>query len=227
MRSVMSTIALFTVIGCGSAAYTYSGYWASNHFPIEDDWVWQYTNEAEDFLMDAATTGRETKNGNEVVTIDYTHSETGNLLFSIKWSSDKSDGILVHGYYIAPPFSGEEDDDGGDDTGTSTDAAVGEWVLFSPPVALADKQAEAGDELTTTVDGITYVSTFEAYEDCPNLYASDWRCMKVVVSSDDDSSAPFEGTWHWAAEYGTSLFQPVGASFPWKLVGEPEWRPAN
>ena len=228
MRALFSHLVLASTLGCGSAAYTYSGYWASNHFPIEDNWTWDYTNEGEDFLLRAETTNREANGETEVVTIDYKIKETNNLLYSIKWSSDKTDGIQIHGYYIAEPFAGSGDDDGGgEDTGSGTDAVVGEWVLFSPPVKLASRQAEAGATIETSANGVTYESFFEAYEDCPNLYAIDWSCMKVTVTSDDDGAAPFEGTWHWAAEYGTSLFQPAGSDFPWTLAGEPRWTEAN
>lgn len=228
MRALLPHLALVSTLGCGSAAYTYSGYWASNHFPIEDNWVWEYTNEGEDFLLRAETTNREASGATEIVTIDYSNRETGNLLYSIKWSSDKTDGVQIHGYYVAEPFSGSDDDGGDDeDTGSTVDVTIGEWVLFNPPVALADRQAEAGDTLSTSTGGATYEAFFEAYEDCPNLYATDWRCMKVTITSDDDGAAPFEGTWHWAAEYGTSLFQPAGNDFPWKLVGEPRWTEAN
>lgn len=228
MRALLSLLTLVSTVGCGSAAYTYSGYWASDHFPLGDDWVWEYSSEAEDFLLQVETTNRETSGGIEVVTLDYTHRDTGNLLYSIKWSSNNSDGIQIHGYYTAEPFSGQDDDDGGDDdTGSATDASIGEWVLFNPPVEVLGGQAKPGDALTTTTGGVTYEASFDTYEDCPNLYVSDWRCMKVIITSDDDGAAPFEGTWHWAAEYGTSLFQPEGTDFPWKLVGKPERTPAN
>ena len=113
MRALLSHLVLASTLGCGSAAYTYSGYWASNHFPIEDNWTWEYTNEGEDFLLRAETTNREASGKTEIVTIDYTNRETNNLMYSIKWSSDKSDGVQIHGYYIAEPFAGSEDDDGG------------------------------------------------------------------------------------------------------------------
>ncbi len=228
MRALLPHLALVSTLGCGSAAYTYSGYWASNHFPIEDNWVWEYTNEGQDFLLRAETINREPSGATEVVTIDYSNRDTGNLLYSIKWSSDKTDGVQIHGYLVAEPFSGSDDDGGDDeDTGSAVDVTIGEWVLFNPPVVLAERQAEAGETVSTSTGGVTYNSFFEAYEDCPNLYATDWRCMKVTITSDDDGAAPFEGTWHWAAEYGTSLFQPAGNDFPWKLVGEPQWTEAD
>ena len=82
MRALLPHLALVSTLGCGSAAYTYSGYWASNHFPIEDNWVWEYTNEGEDFLLRAETTNREASGATEIVTIDYSNRETGNLLYS-------------------------------------------------------------------------------------------------------------------------------------------------
>ena len=77
MRALLPHLALVSTLGCGSAAYTYSGYWASNHFPIEDNWVWEYTNEGEDFLLRAETTNREASGATEIVTIDYSNREDG------------------------------------------------------------------------------------------------------------------------------------------------------
>ena len=89
---------------------------------------------------------------------------------------------------------------------------------------LASRQMSPKDSITTTVDGITYESTFEAFDTCENEWVDDeWQCMRIVVSSDAEFAAPFEGTWNWASEWGTSSFQPTDSSFAWKLVGKPDF----
>tara|TARA_B100000530_G_scaffold325914_1_gene264151 strand:+ start:71 stop:724 length:654 start_codon:yes stop_codon:yes gene_type:complete len=216
MRVLLPLLAFLPTIGCGGAAYSYSGYWTADHFPIDDDWIWEYSNEGEVFNI-LATTNDRTKDGStEIVTIDYTNKDTGSMLYMIKWSSDKDDGVLVHGYYVEEPLAGQDD----------SDATTGEWVKFSSPVELASRQMSPKDSITTTVDGITYESTFEAFDTCENEWVGEeWQCMRIVVSSDAEFAAPFEGTWNWASEWGTSSFQPTDSSFAWKLVGQPDFDP--
>ena len=196
MRTTLSFFVLPSLIGCAPTAYSYSGYWASKHFPITPA-EWTYSNETEDYGMKVTVVSTEQENGTTVASFDYLNSDEDDaLLYSIKWSSDDNNGIQVHGYAL---------DDGS-------------WVNFSSPVQIAERQVEPGDISETTVDNHSYVADFETYEDCKNVSAQSWTCMKVVISSDEANPAPFLGTWHWATEYGTSIFQPVDAETPWKLV---------
>ena len=191
-----SLLLLPALMGCGQAAYTYSGYWASDHFPLTPSTA-EFMNEGDDFdfSMEVSVGEVETSGGTKVATFNYMNKNDDNsLLYKIKWSSDNTDGIQVHGYYL---------DDG--------------WVNFSSPVQIVERQGEPNTSVTSDVDGSSYTATFEAYEACPNLWNKNWECMKVVISSDEDNPAPFLGTWHWATEYGTSRFQPVGTDYPWIL----------
>jgi hypothetical protein len=218
----MFSLALLAITGCGTTAYTYSGYWTADHFPLGGERNWQYQNEGEDFLMKVENISSETVDGDTVVTLNYTNETTNSLMYSIKWAADKGSAVKIHGYYLAEGVYDNE----GDDTGMGTDAVVGSWVNFSPPIELTERQGSPGDVVESTDDGVNYVSTFDAYESCPNLWTQDWECMKMIIESDESSPAPFVGTWHWATEYGTSIFQPAGAEFPWRLTSY-EWSPAD
>ena len=218
----MISLALFALSGCGTTAYTYSGYWTADHFPLGGEREWQYQNEGEDFLMGVKNISQETIGGDEVVTLNYTNQDANTLMYAIKWSADKGAPVKIHGYYLAEAI----DDGGNEDTGLGTDAVVGEWVNFSPPLALTERQGSPGDVTEGSGEGVDYISTFESYESCPNLWTQDWECMKVVIESSESAPAPFVGTWHWATEYGTSLFQPAGAEFAWRLTSY-EWSQAD
>ena len=52
----------------------------------------------------------------------------------------------------------------------------------------------------------------------------DWDCLKITIESDEASPPPFVGTWHWATEFGTSLFQPKDSLEPWILT-DFDWSP--
>ena len=226
MRALPISLALFALSGCGTQAYTYSGYWTADHFPLGGERFWKYRNEAEhlDYHMVVENVSRETVKGDEVVTLNYTNEDAGALVYSIKWSADKGSAVKIHGYYLAESMAGSDDE--GDDTGMGTDAVVGSWVDFNPPLELTERQGSPGDVVKTTINGVDYVSTFDAYEACPNIWTQQWDCMKVVIESSESEPAPFVGTWHWATEYGTSLFQPAGEDYPWKLE-EYDWTEAD
>ena len=182
--------------------HTYSGYWASDHFPLTPA-VWTYANESMEDFMEVSVLATERVSGTEVATFQYVNVDEDNtLLFHIKWSSDSVNGIQIHGY-------------------TLSDAS---WVNFSQPLQIVERQSEPYASIGNTVDGHFYTSTFETYEACPNLWTENWNCMKVVISSEEPNAAPFLGTWHWATEYGTSLFKPEGAEHPWKLASH-DWIP--
>ena len=206
MRTPFSILALAAITGCGPAAYTYSGYWASDHFPLTPA-VWTYTNEGDDvdYMMEVSIIDTEQVDGTDIATFDYVNTDDNNaLLYSIKWASDNYSGIQIHGYRLAD----------------------GSWVNFSQPLQVVDRQGEPNSSIESNVDGYAYTTTFEAYEDCPNMWTENWQCMKVVITSEETNMAPFLGTWHWATEFGTSLFQPEGAEFPWKLTSH-DWISAD
>jgi hypothetical protein len=221
----MFSLALIALTGCGSSAYTYSGYWSADHFPLSGNITWEYQNEGEDYLMKVQTVSTETIGDDNVVTLNYVNQDTSSLIYAIKWSADAGESIRLHGYKVESEMGDQgQDDSGGADAGIDT--VAGEWVNFDPPLNLTEAQGVPGDVIKSTGNGVQFTSTFDAYEACPNLWTQDWECLKLVIESDEVSPAPFVGTWHLATEYGTSLFQPANASYPWRLTTY-DWKEAG
>jgi hypothetical protein len=71
-----------------------------------------------------------------VVTIDYGVLDPAELLYSIDWSSDSSNGIQVHGYSV-------ED---------------GDAVNFDTPVSMSDYRMVPGDIVETVTNGVTFTA---------------------------------------------------------------------
>jgi hypothetical protein len=221
MRNVL--IAL-TLTSCGTPAYQYAGYRTYEHFPLDGNRAWLYKNQNQDFMMTVEKLPEPSAQGSKRIhTLRYAQEDPYRLMYSIKWSSDSTDGVEIHGYSVEdnPTDDGEEIDD----TGVESDSTGGQWVNFIPPLQITEYQMAPGDVVQSSGGGVAYTSTFERMEGCPNDWRDDWDCMKVVISSAaEDEVAPFVGTWHWATRYGASLFQPPGEDYPWTLV-RADWTP--
>lgn len=228
MRASLTLIALAATVGCASPSYDYSGYRTYDHFPLDGERYWNYQSANKDYLMDVRIDSTEYVGNKAVRTLRYENANLASVLYWIKWSSDSANGVQIHGYMIEEPAATNPNDDadGGEDTGDAgTDAVVGTWVDFSPPLAITSHQMTPGETLETAANGVTYTSTFAAVETCANNWAdTPWDCLKIEVESDETDPPPFVGTWHWATEFGTSLFQPKGENSPWILT-DFDWQP--
>ena len=215
-----------TLTGCGTPDYQYAGFRTYEHFPLDGaKREWLYKHQDKDFLMKVEKMPNpEAMGSKRIHTLRYAQEDPYRLLYSIKWSSDSTDGVEIHGYMVEEGVDlggdGSGDDDGGAlDTGTAgVDVITGQWVEFSPPLQLTEFQMAPGEAVVSSGGGVEYTTTFETMEGCPNDWRADWECMKIVIESSEAEPAPFVGTWHWATRFGTSLFQPQGENFPWTLV---------
>lgn len=221
MRNALIALSL---TACGTPAYQYAGYRTYEHFPLDgSERSWLYKHQEKDFLMSVEKLPDPTQVGSKKIhTLRYAKEDPYQVLFSIKWSSDSTDGVEVHGYMVEESANdGGDTDDGEDttgDTGMAGDVIVGQWVEFSPPLQLTEFQMAPGDIVQSSAGGFDYTTTFEGMEGCPNDWRDDWDCMKLVIESTETDPAPFVGTWHLATRYGASLFQPQGDNYPWTLV---------
>jgi hypothetical protein len=213
-----TSLLVFTALGmsaCGEPQYKYAGYRTYEHFPLDGERYWSYQSSSQEHMLDVSIESTETQGNKSIKTLRYVNASLDSLMYSIKWSSDSRDGIQIHGYMLEDV----PDSSGGDDTGLGSDAIVGVWVNFSPALDITEHQMEPGSEVESEGNGVNYTSTFAAVETCANNWADkNWECIKVVIESDEAEPAPFVGTWHWATEFGTSLFQPHGAETPWMLT---------
>lgn len=196
--------------GC-QGGYNYTGYTIHDHFPLDGDWTWQYSQEDEtvDFkLLVDRVSPTEVRGTTEVVTLEYKKADTEDLLYSVKWSSDTTSGVLIHGY---------------------TDEATGETADYDPPIILGDFQMVVGDSNTVSTNGEEWVSKFVSVEDCPNYWVETWTCLKFELDNgdgDDLAGPPFAGTYWLAPNYGPSRFIPTGYADPWVLT-RADWEPGE
>lgn len=231
MRLVLIALSALTVGGCTEPEYKYAGFRTYDYFPLDGTRTWKYKHAVHDYLLEVdMETEPEVEGATRIHTLRYKQDEPSRVLYAIKWSSDSTDGVQIHGYIVEnePAEVSEDGDDtgepsGGDDTAsTAVDTITDGWVDFDPPLQLTEYQMAPGDVLKSSAGGDDYTSTFEETESCPNDWRDDWECLRLVIESSSSDPAPFVGTWHWATEYGTSLFEPVGEAAPWTLV-EATW----
>ena len=234
MRNALIALSLITsgslaVTACGTPDYQYAGFRTYEHFPLDgSEREWVYKHQDKDFLMEVIKLPNpEAMGSKRIHTLQY-WNESNRLMYSIKWSSDSTDGVEIHGYRVEENTvgdgsggdgSGENGGNGSMDTGApSANVVTGQWVEFSPPLQLTEFQMAPGESVVSSGGGVDYTTTFETMESCPNDWRADWECMKIVIESSEAEPAPFVGTWHWATRFGTSLFQPQGEDNPWTLV---------
>jgi hypothetical protein len=224
MRTALTVLSLAATVGCGAPAYDYAGYRTYEHFPLDGERYWNYQNPNEDHLLDVTIDSTEYTGNKALKTLRYQNASLDSVMHWIKWSSDSGSGVQIHGYMVeessGAPSGGE------DDTGEpGTEAVTGSWVNYDPPLTITQHQMTPGESVESIGNDVTYTSTFAAVEGCANNWAdTDWDCLKIVIDSDESDPPPFVGTWHWAPEFGTSLFQAKGDETPWILT-DFEWSP--
>lgn len=198
-------------LGCGGATYNYVGYLMDKQFPLDGLREWQYLSEDETIedplRVEKGLTPTMIENW-EVFTFETYNENTGDLLWSVDWSADTVDGILIHGY--------SDYREGGED------------VVYSPPIVFADDQMAPGAAVVTETGGITFTSTFASVEPCPNYYVSDWdECLKMVLDDGDgdDMAGPMvAGTYWLVPRYGIAWFKTTGDESNW-VLWKHNWSP--
>jgi hypothetical protein len=194
---------------CDTDNYQYAGHNTYEYFVFDGERTWKYRQDdlSIEWRMEARKSGVVDKGTTQVVTIDYGVLDPAELLYSIDWSSDSSNGIQVHGYSV-------ED---------------GDAVNFDTPVSMSDYRMVPGDIVETVTNGVTFTAELVGVESCENDWVTEpWECLHFSISDgvDDASSAPFVGDWWLAADWGTSRFQPAGYSTPW-ILSEAVWSPED
>lgn len=199
---------LITLFACGGPSTSYTGHNTYEYVALDGTRTWKYTNESMGFDMVVEKIDTQKIDNVEIITLEYSKFDPQELLGSIKWSSDSLEGILIHGY---------ETTNGGMD--------------FEEPVLIAEYRMVPGEIVTTTTDGVTFTSTFEGVETCPNDWITDgddWNCLKFTVEDDGAASTfPFVGEWWFANTWGASRFVspngPFGSSSPW-VLSQASWQ---
>jgi hypothetical protein len=211
MRRALPLFALLSA--CTGNTTNYPGLKMSDYFKFDGDRVATYTNEDTSItwqLEVAKKAQTSIVDGREIVTFDYSRTDTFELLGSVSWSMVSGDEVLVHAYSIG------------------AEAALD----FDPAVAITDdSDAErTGDSVTTeTTDSggtaWTFVSTYvEMVPECGTIFLPQaTQCAHMTI--DDGDSLPtegplFSGDFVLVADWGPAYMTipTAGAAGEWELV---------
>jgi len=233
--------ALILTLGCDDGGqYGYAGYDMVDHFPLDGERSWTYTNDDVEWkLIVEMTDDKVQVEDTTVRTFEYWQSDSlgqkATLLMTASFSSDTYDGVQIHGYEVISDPVEWDTANPGDDTGSGGDTGTtgfgpAELVEFDPPLVLADAKMAPGDTVETTTSGGTWTSEFKYQEECPNNWIAGentWSCLYIELDDGDgdlDSGAKVGGRYWIAPRYGMSWFQFAGDSSKWVLA-RAEWSP--
>lgn len=190
------------LLACNSSTSTYNGHSTYEYFPLDGERSWKYAmdNDSAGYLLEVEKMATADQGGTEVVTLEYRKEDTGDLLYTVDWSSDSAGGILIYGY----------------------EEQGGASVTFDTPVQVAEYKMMGDDQVVTQTNGMTFTSTMIGIEDCTNLWSSDtWECLHMELDDGDGDNLagpPFAGDWLMAGSWGASRFQPTGWQAEWVLT---------
>jgi hypothetical protein len=207
---LFSLLLPLAAVACGGSKYAYNGQNLYDFFPLEDNRSWEYGQDDTSVAYRMSVTKNPVTTdeaGTEVVTLDYMSQDPEALLYSVQWSSDSSDGVLIWGW---------------------TDGATGEAHEFRPPIVFAEAQMDVDQKVKTTTNGTTYTATFKGLESCANHWVrDDWECAHIILDDGDGDpniGDPFVGEYWTAVDWGPSSFVPTGFTQPWVLL-RADWSP--
>ena len=200
---VISGLLLLASCGNSSPSLVRTTVW--NLFPFDGSRQWTFTNpdQAFDFSLHAETVGNpDIIGGLNVYAVSYQKEcrfvsdecSNGDEVLRIRWSSDSSSGVLIHGY-------------------TQNDIAV----EFRPAISLAEDTARRGETVETESDGLTWTATFEGIQECP-FRSDDWQCAVFSLESTAEEPLPIEGTY-WAVGGQNVVAMDLANDFgPWHYI---------
>ena len=199
-------LATLGLIGCSGSSTTYGGTTMSPFFPQDGDRQAEYINEdATNIawkLVVEKITPVEMIDETEVVTWEWSRSDTGEVVGAVKWSSNGQTGIKIHGYELP-----------GEDA-----------VMFDTAIAFSDEDDDmlSGESVVTETNGWTVTSTLVGKEDCPVNWGMDWEdCVHMTLDDgdgDDMVGLPFAGDYHLVARYGPAWMHLTGYAEKWNLA---------
>lgn len=200
----MKKLGLFLALAltaCTDGGTTYNGHSTYEYFPFEGERTWTYVADTDavspnvDYNLFVDKAGSRMDGTTEIVLLEYRkNDESGDLLYSIEWSSDNANGVRVWSYEVQ----------GGDS------------VTFDDPILFSSYQMVVGDEVTSSSNGIEITSTLAGLEDCPNYWTDNvWTCLHFTV---EGAEVPFAGDWWGAGSWGASRFQNPYVDQEWVLA---------
>ncbi len=194
---------LLLALGCNGPSFGYDGQNIYKYFPLDGERDWSYANDASDvdWTLYVKLVDSEIRDGTEVATLSYQEKgdvgEVGEPLFSLEWSSDSNDGVLIHKY---------------------TDDVTGESTTFSPALIFGEHQMNVGESVETTTGGTTFTSTFVSSATCQTHWSTeDWDCLHFTLD-DGGADLPFSGDWYIATNWGAAQMRFTGDTADWVLT---------
>lgn len=202
----LTSTLLLSFVACSGAQPILGGTPVWDLFPFDGERTWEYTStdlELPYKLVAESILEPEKKGTMNVYTVNYWtecvgNSDTcvdGDIIRSVKWSSDVIDGVFLHAYDVGDGF-----------------------VVFDPPVQLALKEMLRDDSVDTQTDGTLWTSTFNGITDCPEALTTDWpECGELELTVDSGDGIPLAGKY-WATKgNGLAGMELAGENGQWQL----------
>lgn len=119
----------------------------------------------------------------------------GTILRIIQWSSDPSQGVLIHG------------------SGT----AIGAIQTYDPPIRISADSANLDDSWETKTGGATWTSTYTGIDSCGLAMPLEWDCFTFEVTTDAGEGYPIAGKWWSARANGVATMEIATETGRWEL----------
>jgi len=188
--------------------YRYVGYNVVDHVPLDGsqrEWEYDSFDETIDWTLLVEKQGTAQLSGASVVALEHSNDDTADLYWEVKWSSDSSNGVQIHGFTNI--YGG------------------GDEVVFTPPIQFADKQMKPDDTITTDTGGYTWTSTFQGVEGCETYWVPGWAEEECLVLNLDDGDGMPEtnsiivGSYWLVPRYGPAWMDLDAYEGVWNLSG--------
>jgi hypothetical protein len=200
-------VAALALVGCVGSSPPGGGTILWESFPYDGKRTWEYvsTDDALTYklVVEIFGPGEPGLLETTVYTLHYKQDcfgndpscVTGEILRIIKWSSDPTHGVLVHGF--------------GDLLAMQD---------FDPPIKISADDGDRGDSWTTTTGGANWTSTYVGVEACPESMVQEWpNCFRFDVTTDAGEGYPLAGTWWSAQSQGAAGLEIATETGLWQL----------
>lgn len=197
---------LIPLVACTGAPPVFRGTQMSEFMPFDGERQAEYINEDADNvpwkLVVEKVEPTSMQDGVELVTMEWSRDDTGEVVGSVIWSSTEGDSVLIHGYAVGAESP----------------------TMFDTPIWFTDDDdlMKVGESVTTETNGYTFTSTFIEMTDCPVNWGLEWTgCvhMKLDDGDGDDNAGPIFAGEYWLVErYGPAWMLLTGYSDIWNLA---------
>lgn len=191
---------MFLLGACEGPTYSYGGYNMPDHFPLDGEREWEYSNESADYTL---LVEKQEEQAGGLITLRHSNDDTLDIFFEVTWSTDDVDGVRIHSYEDV--------------------AHSGEKVTFNPPVQFMERKNIPGDIIITETGGYTFTSTFDNVEGCGTYWVPDWEeedCLKMVLDDGDNDPSTnsfITGDYWLVTRFGAALFETDHYGLMWNL----------